>query len=282
MLTKAELVRFAKNARIDIVGVANIERFDELPPEKHPRTIFPEVQSVIIIGRRITRGTLRGVEEGTNFGNYSLYGADWLDNRFLAMATFQLAEFIEDNGWEAVPLQNLPPEVPPMGVAVRPNQPPPNIMLDFDDAAVRAGVGEIGYCGVLLTPEYGPRQRLQIILTDAPLDPDPILEKPICPRNMDCQSSCPLNAYQGETQRVIAGKTMTVAIIDHTICASCNNGATPNRYHPSGKPDRLAAACIRNCIICLEKNNRIGNRFKTPFRKREAWAIQNTSDLYKM
>jgi len=97
MLTKAVLTRFAGEARIDIIGVANIERFDELPPGKHPRTIFPETQSVIVIGRRITRGTLRGVEEGTNFQNYSLYGADWLDNRFLALATFQLAEFIEDD-----------------------------------------------------------------------------------------------------------------------------------------------------------------------------------------
>ncbi|MBU4201245.1 MAG: hypothetical protein KKG09_00650 [Verrucomicrobia bacterium] len=282
MLTKLELQRFAKQARIDIVGVAAIERFDELPPEKHPRVIFPEVKSVIVIGRRITRGTLRGVEEGSNFQNYLLFGDDWLDNRSLAMATFMLSEFIEDNGWEAVPLQNLPPEVPPMGVKVRPNQPPPNVMLDFNDAAVRAGVGELGYCGVLLTPQYGPRQRIQLILTDAPLDPDPMLADPICKGNTECQGTCPLNAYQGETQQVIAGKKMTMAVIDYSICAACKNGAHPNRYHPSGKPDRLAAVCIRNCITCLEKSNRIGNRFKTPFRTRDAWVIKNDVDLYKI
>ncbi len=275
MLTKAALTEYARKAKIDIVGVANIERFDELPPEKHPCAIFPETRSVIIIGRRLTRGTLRGVEEGTNFINYSLYGYNWLEDRFLAMATFELAEFIENNGWEAVPLQNLPPEVPPMGIAVRPGRPAPNVMLDFDDAAVRAGVGEIGYCGVLLTPAYGPRQRIQIILTDAQLEPDPLLEQPICEGTAACAATCPLGAYQGANELSIAGKKMLVAKIDYTKCATCKNGAQPQRIHPAGKPDRLAAICIRNCISCLEERKRISNRFQTPFRKREVWTIKN-------
>jgi hypothetical protein len=42
---------------------------------------------VVVLGRRITRGTLRGVEEGTQFSNYRLYGYDWLDNRFVASTT---------------------------------------------------------------------------------------------------------------------------------------------------------------------------------------------------
>ncbi len=281
MLTKTDLTNFAKQARVDMLGVANIERFAELPPEKHPCTIFPETKSVILIGRRITRGTLRGVEEGTNFQTYSQYGCDWLEDRFLALATFQLAEFIEDNGWEAVPLQNLPPEVPPMGVQVRPNQPAPNVMLDFDDAAVRAGLGEIGYCGVLLTPQYGPRQRLQMILTDAVLEPDPLWQEQICLGSAACQKTCPLGAYGASKELVIAGKKMQVATIDYAKCAHCKNGARPNRLHPAGKPDRLAAICIRNCLVCLEENKRIGNRFRIPFRQREAWSIKNEINLYK-
>ena len=91
-----ELRSCARQAGADVFGIASIERFDELPREKHPRVIFPETQSVIVLGRRIPRGALRGVEEGTNFTNYSLYGYDWLDNRFTSLTTYQVGEFLEE------------------------------------------------------------------------------------------------------------------------------------------------------------------------------------------
>jgi len=280
MLTTQEVTGFAREAGADVFGIANVERFDELPDDKHPRAVFPETRSVIVLGRRIPRGALRGVEEGTNFSNYSLYGCQWLDNRFTSLTTFQVSEFLEDNGWEAVPLPNLPPEVPPMGVKVRPDGPPPNVMLDMDDAAVRAGVGEIGYCGVLLTPQYGPRQRVQTILTDAELEPSPLLAEPVCPRDRECAGTCPLGAYVGEKELTVCGRTMTVAEIDYGKCRACKNGARRNPYHPAGKPDRVAAVCIRTCTDCLEKSGRVGNRFETPFRVREAWTVKSDVDLY--
>ncbi len=36
------------------------------------------------------------VEEGTNFQDYALYGCQWLADRFVAMTTYRVAEFIED------------------------------------------------------------------------------------------------------------------------------------------------------------------------------------------
>jgi epoxyqueuosine reductase len=282
MLDRQKVESFAKEAGADVFGIAGIDRFDELPEERHPRWIFPEAQSAIVIGRRINRGALRGVEEGTNFQNYSLYGYDWLDNRFTSYTTFQVAEFIEDNRYEAVPLPNLPPEVPPMGVKVRRDQPPPNVMLDMDDAAVRAGLGEIGYPRVLVTPQFGPRQRVQMILTAAELEPDPIMEQEICPRTGQLQQLCPLGAMEGEEDIEICGKVMTVAQIDYAKCRSCKNGARPNRYHSAGKPDRMAAICIRSYIDLLERSGRLDTQFATPFRSREPWHVRNETDLYEM
>ena len=282
-MERDKIERYAREAGADIFGVAGIERFKEVPFEKHPQAIFPEVRSVIVVGRRITRGTLRSVEEGTNFSNYSLYGYDWLDNRFIALTTFRISEFLEDNGWEAVPLPNIPPEVPPMGVKVRKESPEPNVLLDFDDIAVRAGVGEIGYCGVLLTPEYGPRQRIQLILTDAVIEQDPLLSEKICLYEDGCRGFCPLGAFKGEKEIVIAGKKMIVADIDYKReCLSCKNGAMSNRYHPAGKPDRLAAVCIRSCVDILERKGRIKNRFGLPFRIRDAWTVKKDIDLYRL
>lgn len=272
----------ARAAGADVFGVANVERFDELPVRLHPRTIFPETRSVVVVGRRIPRGALRGVEEGTNFSNYSLYGRDWLDNRFTSLMTIQVSEFLEDDGWEAVPLPNLPPEVPPMGVSVRPGAPEPNVLLDADDAAVRAGVGEIGPVGVLLTPQFGPRQRVQMILTDAEIEPTPLLAESIWPAGQGCQGLCPLGALGETTERVICGKKMAVARIDYGKCRKCKNGAGGNIHHPAGKPDRLAAVCVRSTIDLLEREGRIGNQFALGFRQREAWVVRNDVDLFKL
>lgn len=281
MLNREKLEELATQAGADVFGVADIGRFAGLPAEKHPAAIFPETRSVIVLGRRINRGALRGVEEGTNFTNFRLYGYEWLDNRFTSLTTFKVAEFIEDNGWEAVPLPNLPPEIPPMGVSVCSGRTPPNVLLDFDDAAVRAGIGEIGYCGILLTPRLGPRQRVQVILTDAEIEPSPIVSDEICPRSETCRGFCPLGAIKGERRLEICGKEMLVADIDYSKCRACKNGAHPNRYHPSGKPDRVAAFCIRSCMDFLEKTERIGNRFHTPFRTRDSWQLPEEVDFYK-
>lgn len=270
-----QLRDYAEVNRVDLMGIAPIERFDGVPKERHPSSIFPEARSVLVVGKRITRGVLRGVEEGTQFDLYPMYGRDWLNNRILAMATFRLGEFLEDNGWEAVPLPNLPLEVPALGIPVRPNQPPPNVMIDFEDAAVRAGLGEIGYCGVFLTPQFGPRQRIQMILTDAKLEPNPILEKAICSGSKDHAKFCPMGAIDVSCEKttVICGKQMVVARVDFEKCKICKNGAYPNPYHVTGKPDRLAAICVRSCVEYLETNKAIESSFHNPFRKRAPWQV---------
>jgi len=270
------LKQHARASGADLVGVAGIGRFEGLDPQHNPRYIFPEARSVIVLGRRITRGTLRGVEEGTQFSNYNLYGYDWLDNRFVAMTTVRTAEFLEDRGWEAVSLLPLPAEVPPMGVPVRPNQPSPNVTVDLEDAAVRAGLGEIGYAGLFLSPQFGPRQRFQAILTDAPLDEDAIYDGVLCDRGRELHASlCPLGAIDtaSETVLEICGKRMKVATIDYAKCERCENGARPNLYYSGGKPDRLAAICARSCLAHLEEAGRLDNTFHTRFRIRKAWAV---------
>jgi epoxyqueuosine reductase QueG len=270
-----ELAKYADSIGIDLLGIAPIGRFDDLPPERHPASVFPEVKSVIVVGKRIVRGALRGTEEGTQFQSYLMYGYHWLDDRFLSITTFKLTEFLEDRRYEAVPMMNLPVEIPPMGVPVRSGQPAPNVIIDFDDAAVRAGLGEIGYLGIFLSPEFGPRQRFYIILTDAVLEPTPICEKEICKRTSDYAKLCPLDAIDPSREQTlsICGKEMKTASIDYAKCAKCKNGATANHRFPGAKPDRLAALCVRSYMNLLEKDGRIGNKFEHPFRNRPAWKL---------
>ncbi len=266
---------YATEKRADLLGIAPISRFDGVPAEHHPATIFPECRSVVVLAKRIPRGALRGVEEGTQMDLYGQFGQTWLRDRMLAMTTIAVAQWLEDNGWEAVPIQDLPVETPPSGVKVKPDLPPPNVMIDVKEAAVRAGLGQIGWCGELLTPEYGPRQRCQLILTDAELTPTPLSTAPVCDACGACASACPLGAISADGEQVltIAGISMKVAAVDYSRCRACKNGAGPNPHHGAGKPDRLAALCTRTCVDHIERAGRVENTFAQPFRRRPAWQI---------
>jgi len=66
-MDKEKLKGFAKEIKVDFIGVASIDRFKGIDPQDHPESIFPEVKSVIVVGKRVTRGALRGIEEGTQF-----------------------------------------------------------------------------------------------------------------------------------------------------------------------------------------------------------------------
>jgi epoxyqueuosine reductase QueG len=59
-------------------------------------------------------------------------------------------------------------------------------------AATRAGLGEFGYNNIVLTPQFGARQRFNSIITEAELEPSPLLDKPVCLRDacMLCQKAC--------------------------------------------------------------------------------------------
>jgi epoxyqueuosine reductase QueG len=268
----------AREAGADLAGIASIERFDGVPPEQHPCSIFPETRSVIVLGKRIARGCLRGIEEGTQFAIYAQYANNWVPDRFLALTTVGVAQFLEDHRWEAVPLPYLPVQTPPMGVPVRPGAPAPNVMVDFDEAAIRAGLGRFGLSCEFMTPEFGPRQRLQLILTDAVLDPDPLCERIVCDECGECVDACPLGAMDASRleERNVCGMVMKTARVDWTVCRSCKNGAFPNRAHPDGHPDRTAAVCMRTCVHHLEDAGLVGNAFERPFRQRPAWRIDKT------
>jgi epoxyqueuosine reductase QueG len=63
-------------------------------------------------------------------------------------------------------------------------------------AATRAGLGEFGYNNLVLTPQFGPRQRFNSVVTNAPLAADPLIDRPICLRDACqlCQKACIIQA----------------------------------------------------------------------------------------
>lgn len=66
--------------------------------------------------------------------------------------------------------------------------------------AVASGLGKFGVCGVVLTPEYGPRQRWVSVLTEAPLNFREEMKEEICREKQapgtcgKCINACPIQA----------------------------------------------------------------------------------------
>ena len=274
-LTSPALKAQAAAYRADLVGIASIDRFEEVPADRHPRVIFPECAAVVVLGRRILRGSLRGIEEGTSFSStYGMFGYRWLEDNFLAQTTYDLTCWLEARGAEAVPLFGYADSGMPKGRPVAPDRPAPNVILDVQHAATAAGLGEIGLGDFFITPQFGTRQRFALILTDAELEPDPVPAASICSDCGACVEACPLRAIDIEKTRIKgAGQAARpVADVDIEICNSCPNGAmrAPGR---GTQPDRIAAACGRACLVRLEAAGKCGNTFENSFRQRAPWAL---------
>ena len=120
-----------------------------------------------------------------------------------------------------------------------------------------------------------------MILTDAELEPTPLLEESVCNECKKCADACPLGAIsKTETEEItICGKTFTVGKIDYEKCRICQNGACPNRFSPEAKPDRIAALCNRSCMCLLEERGALTKNFANPFRTSKIWSIGGTEGL---
>lgn len=69
-----------------------------------------------------------------------------------------------------------------------------NYLVIAPVVAQDAGLGEIGRHGLLLTPEFGGRQRLGVVTTDLDLIPDEVLDfnlKDFCDHCGRCIRTCP-------------------------------------------------------------------------------------------
>jgi ferredoxin len=101
-----------------------------------------------------------------------------------------------------------------------------DIKADFSHrhAAVAAGLGELGWHSLCMTPEFGTRVRFNSILTDAPLTADPLYQGPKLCRpdrcRFKCVEVCPSEAIskKGETACTIGDQKFRYAKIDKVRC----------------------------------------------------------------
>jgi reductive dehalogenase len=120
--------------------------------------------------------------------------------------------------------------------------------------AWKAGLGEVGRMGILITKKYGPRIRLGVITTDLPLIPD---EQTVfgvqnfCKKCRKCAENCPSKAIPSgeklEENRVLKWVIKREECYRYwrkvgTDCACCI------MVCPYSKPNNLLHNIIRNLI----------------------------------
>lgn len=231
MLTAQMVKDCAIRGGADLCGIASVERFRDAPPETHPRSLFPEARSVIVYASRILKGSYKGIQEGTDWSAYWIYGYGSGIYSSLGSAAAAIAALLEEHGYEAVPSpggHTLLDEAPPAREPVARGRLPPCVMLHMRLSAALAGLGEPGWSKVFLTPEFGPRQRFEILLTDAELEPDPLFRGSLCDRCMACVRECPGRALGGERQAVtVEGREFAWGKVDCGKCKVTHWGLNP-------------------------------------------------------
>ena len=201
MITSQDIKAAAKRMGADIVGIGSIDRWNTAPIQMDPKQIMPNAKSIIAMGFRVMRGSLRGVEEGTYFSNYSAMGYGGITYLYMPMTIINLSKMIEDAGYEAVPMghqsdwraiDNLGYPKKNYSRPVAPGKAAPDVMISLRIAGFLCGLGEIGYSKMLLTPEFGPLQRVAFLFTDAELEYDEMYSgPPLCRMCGACVRECP-------------------------------------------------------------------------------------------
>jgi epoxyqueuosine reductase QueG len=206
-LTK-QIASFISGQGADLVGFAPVERFRNAPKGYGPNDYMPEATCVISIGMHLADGVCDAWgeydEPGKSISPYLFYGYG-LTNLELGRIANLVAKRLEYRGFKsltfpptwtvgmyrAIGLLNLE-----------------YLGADFSHrhAAVAAGLGELGWNGLAMTPIFGARVRFNSVITNAPLAPSPMYEGPtLCQpgrcRRL-CVRECPTGAFSATESHV--------------------------------------------------------------------------------
>ena len=205
-----DLKAYARELGADLTGVAPVGRWEKAPLENSPLGIMPESRSVFVCGLHfLDANTELAAEEDPRHPGPGFSEANATVHLF--EMGFCLARWLQARGHQAL-------AIPCTGLwAYRPRAGAERgWMADMVHyyAAAAAGLGEIGWHNLCITPEYGTRQRFTTVVTDAELEPTPMYEgDPLCDRCLLCAQNCPTECFEKEVNGMcsveIEGHTYT-------------------------------------------------------------------------
>ncbi len=210
------------------------------PDARTPADHLPGARSVIVVGVGLLEASIDEVARPPAFkaGHYFTSVHEEAVSQ-LHTILLRVARLLDDRGHAAAPAVDLCGLGSRVGMWY-------HDLLSSRFAAVAAGLGEIGWHGMLLTPRFGVRQRVACLVTDAALPPDEVYGGPaLCTKCFACVRACPMAAIDGGDRHAIriGGREFQWGRLDRLRCdfskrygltgesggkyAGCRNAFTP-------------------------------------------------------
>lgn len=176
--TAAEVKHISKVFGADLVGITEYDerwvyshKFHAPTGEAKPNELPEGLNNVIVIGQAMDYDLIRTVPSALSGAATGLgYSHD-------ALVLLSITQYIRNLGYRAVASMNDTALAIPY--------------------AIKAGLGEYGRHGLLITPDFGPRVRLGKIFTDLPMSHDQPIKfgvKEFCDMCQLCANACPVKA----------------------------------------------------------------------------------------
>lgn len=261
----AEIKRVAKSFGADLVGITHFDerwlyqhKFSDLRQQEKAQELPVGLTNVIVTAQAMDYDLIRTVPSALSGAATGLgYSHD-------ALVVLSLAQYIRNLGYQAIASMNDTALAIPL--------------------AIKAGLGEYGRNGLLITKEFGPRIRLGKIFTDLPLAHDQPIHfgvKEFCTICRRCADGCPVKAIpQGEPTAerhnqsniqgvrkwsVDAEKCFGYWAAQNSDCSICIRVCPYNKdyrrwWHRVGQ--RLAGTRLRRIMLALDKRLGYGERMR--------------------
>lgn len=179
---KEDVQQFLKARGAFKIRVANARLgFEKAIKGCHPLDSMKEANSVIVFGVYVGSDYYRTIKVEGKTESDDRIGyifRDWL--------AYELAEFLKIRGFSALV---------PSGHFDRQRK---IARLSFKLAAHEAGLGVYGKSGLIITPEYGPRINIGVVVADVVLEPDNKLAFSPCESCNVCARVCPASAIRDD------------------------------------------------------------------------------------
>ena len=219
----------------DLVGIASIERFEGAPKGHNPTELLPGAKSVVVVALQWVQELVDQLPKMR-----PLYTRHMITMREMCdREIYKMCIVLQRKRFRAFPIPNGDPFYIWNNMGY----------LSLKHAAVAAGLGNFGLSNLVLTPEFGSRQRFGALITDAELIPSPLCERDVCAEHrpaceMGCFAKCPMHCIPENSKTTPEIRREGIAI-DKVAC-------THHQDHFLGKFGRdgytyRCGMCMANC-----------------------------------
>ena len=250
MITAEFIKEKAKELGATICGIGNIELLRDEPIQRNPFQILPNAKCIIGFGLKIPYGLIQAMENKQQYYNYTNLGIKYIDEDFAEIFLLKMGALIENEGYDACLQRSIPgfrikgdkstnPEVKQVyelqfASPVAEGKATPDVIIDYNKAAVVCGLGAPGLHDKVIVPKYGTFMRFVYIITDLPLETDEPFKGNLCDNCGACKAACP-------------GKAIDENGVDTWQCSVYYRGA--GKSNPFMTEDFLAGNPEREAIL---------------------------------